>query len=572
MSRRPWRRDEEAIKNESQTEQPAVPDALSIAPSQYWDGIDGPWSSFPIHVGSGSVSGAQQARVMVSTAATSVWTIGSDGCPPDYVDDCADSRGFLFQPNQSLTWTPNSRFQVGLEMNLGLDTSGSVGFDAVTLGWPGSFSATVPHTAVWNLADSNWWLGVFGLNPRPTNFTNMADPQTSFVAALYENGTIPSTTWAYTAGAKYRLNEVFGSLTLGGYDENRFEQNTVTFPMYEDISRDLSVYLQAIQSNDTQPSNLLPEESIYLFIDSSVPDIWLPESACEAFEAAFGISYDETWNRYLISSSLREKLLQQNATVTFTLGTSPTDGESVDIAFPYAAFDKTIEYPYIMNPNSSAYFPLRRAANSTQYTLGRTFLQEAYLIADYDSHNFRLSQCSWAADAVASPVIRNIVSDRYAPSVSDPAASRRSLRPATVAGIAVAAAVALGLLLGLGAWRCRRRRARTRALLLSADRGGSSDTDASSTRPVISAPLGGELGGNGLHEVCAWSTKRLPEMEVPYGSVPMKAGGSVVVSETAGRQIFEMPGTVFEMPGSEVYELAVPDTRRSRRWTGGSSR
>ncbi|KAL8640368.1 MAG: hypothetical protein Q9226_008757 [Calogaya cf. arnoldii] len=45
--------------------------------------------------------------------------------------------------------------------------------------------------------------------------------------------------------------------------------------------------------------------------------------------------------------------------------------------------------------NTTRYFPLIRAANESQYTLGRTFLQEAYLIADYERRNFSISQCSW---------------------------------------------------------------------------------------------------------------------------------------------------------------------------------
>jgi len=42
---------------------------------------------------------------------------------------------------------------------------------------------------------------------------------------------------------------------------------------------------------------------------------------------------------------------------------------------PYAAFDLVADYPLVID--SSRYFPLMRAANESQYTLGRTFLQEA---------------------------------------------------------------------------------------------------------------------------------------------------------------------------------------------------
>ena len=38
------------------------------------------------------------------------------------------------------------------------------------------------------------------------------------------------------------------------------------------------------------------------------------------------------------------------------------------------------------------YSPLRRASNAQQYSLGRAFLQEAYLLVDYEQSNFSVSQ------------------------------------------------------------------------------------------------------------------------------------------------------------------------------------
>jgi len=64
--------------------------------------------------------------------------------------DCIDSRGELFLTNQSLTWVPNSMFQLGLpnEMALGLDDNANYGFDTVTLGWQGSGLPTVQHSTI----------------------------------------------------------------------------------------------------------------------------------------------------------------------------------------------------------------------------------------------------------------------------------------------------------------------------------------------------------------------------------------------------------------------------------------
>jgi len=172
------------------------------------------------------------------------------------------------------------------------------------------------------------------------------------------------------------FKKVDGSLTLGGYDAAKFEPNNVNFQFASDISRDLVVGLQSITYRDakTTGSRLL-NQGILAFIDATVPQIWLPQDACTLFEDAFGITYNNTVDRYLVNETTHKALLTQNASLTFVLGNEINGGATVNVSFPYAAFDLEIGSP-IVNTTQS-YFPLRRAANDTQYTLGRTFLQEA---------------------------------------------------------------------------------------------------------------------------------------------------------------------------------------------------
>lgn len=117
-------------------------------------------------------------------------------------------------------------------------------------------------------------------------------------------------------------------------------------------------------------------------IDSSPPDMQLPMSACQAFEQVFGLTYDPTTDLYLVDDSIHAQLQELDPSVTFRLGFLEAGGPSVNITLPYGAFDLQASSP--IYPNTTNYFPLRHAANSTQYTLGSTFLQEAYVIADYE--------------------------------------------------------------------------------------------------------------------------------------------------------------------------------------------
>ena len=170
--------------------------------------------------------------------------------------------------------------------------------------------------------------------------------------------------------------DIYGSLTLGGYDQSRFKPNNVSFQMAADISRDLVVGLQSITYSDAQNQDtILMAGGIYTFIDSTVPHIWLPSAACTAFEKAFGLQYNKTAQRYLVNDTNHEQLLRQNASVAFTLGNGITGGATVQINLPYKAFDLVASPPTV--DSSTKYFPLRRAVNDSQFTLGRTFLQES---------------------------------------------------------------------------------------------------------------------------------------------------------------------------------------------------
>ena len=173
------------------------------------------------------------------------------------------------------------------------------------------------------------------------------------------------------------LKKVDATLTLGGYDASRFTPNNVSLQFATDVARDLVVGLQSIRFSDSRTTNqeLLIDGGILAFVDSTDPHIWLPLTACRAFESAFSLIYDQRTELYLVDDSLHAKLLAQNASLTFIIGSKVKGGDSVSIKLPYRSFDLNATYEYLNV--ETRYFPLRRAANDTQYTLGRTFLQES---------------------------------------------------------------------------------------------------------------------------------------------------------------------------------------------------
>lgn len=341
------------------------------------DGNDGPWSSFTLQIG----TPPQDVKVLIGTAATQTWAVDPQGCTSLDPSNCATLRGNLFSVNESSTWVPNltnashNIYDLGLEANLGYTgNAGRYGFDDITLGWQGSRGPLLKNQTLATIATKEFYLGVFGLTPRPSNFSSFNAPIPSYLENLKNQSLIPSTTWAYTAGNQYRLNQVLGSLIIGGYDASKFTPNNVSWSFSEQDERDLTVSLEGItmSSKTTSATSDLLSEEIPIFLDSTVPYIWLPSEACNLFEKAFNLTWNSTAELYLVNDSQHAALLAQNASLTFILNNL---GATVNITFPYAAFDLTVEYPIVSK--AARYFPLKRAYSSDQYTLGRTFFQEA---------------------------------------------------------------------------------------------------------------------------------------------------------------------------------------------------
>ncbi|KAI4193746.1 MAG: hypothetical protein LQ350_008176 [Teloschistes chrysophthalmus] len=96
---------------------------------------------------------------------------------------------------------------------------------------------------------------------------------------------------------------------------------------------------------------------------------------------------------YLVDDALHRSLLTRDPTFTFTIANSLTEGPTVDIVLPYSSFD--LGYLPSFDTPTLRYFPIQPAANDTQLTLGRAFLQEAYVTTDYQQGNFSVSQCNF---------------------------------------------------------------------------------------------------------------------------------------------------------------------------------
>jgi hypothetical protein len=158
--------------------------------------------------------------------------------------------------------------------------------------------------------------------------------------------------------------------------------------------------------------------------------------ACTAFESAFNLTWNDTAEMYFVSDSLRSQLPASNPTVTFTIAAA-TSGPAVSIEMPYSiSLGLNASFP-LSDPLSST-LPLKRAENSTQYTLGRAFLQSAYVIANYEYFNFSVSQALYPSSST-SPQLVTL-------SAKGTSSTSSAISPGVIVDIVVAAVAVLAII------------------------------------------------------------------------------------------------------------------------------
>ena len=428
-------------------------------------GYDGTWSPFTVKVG----TPPQWTYLLPSTSIAETWVIGASGC--DGTIQCQTLRGGVFLANTSSTFRSEGNYNLGLDPNLGFSGAGYYGLDTIQL----TDTVSERGQVVALVNDTNTWTGILGLGPQGTTFVEGDNKPLIASLADGNESVIPSLSYGYTAGASYRLKQVPGSLTFGGYDAARFQSNDVSFSL--DSNQQPTVTLNSIIANGWRNGNitLLEDSEQGLFtIDSSTPFLWLPEAAAQRFEQTFGLEYSDTLQLYFYpnQSQPNSTLLSDLNACTFDFEISDVSGSKQTLTISligqtFTSLSLSYGYPDLGIDSSSQpipYFPVRKAANSTQYTIGRTFLQETYLTVDYERNNFSVSQAVFSQDALTNIQLVDIL-PIDSTSIAPPAPSSSSgLSTGAIVGIAVGAVCIMLIILGtIAILIIRKRRASSRS-------------------------------------------------------------------------------------------------------------
>ena len=433
----------------------AAPQPFVVPNTGVFEGNDGSWSTLAINIGYPS---GQNFNVLASTSSSITWVPGTSACGGDAPQDCPQRRGIqVFAGVKSSGYNPQDSSHsslVGLyNLQLGTSSPQSIyGSNYTDLNAEvytdveglGPFSNTTPEidgVSIAAISSTALFMGSLGLNVVPNEFGTGASATFISQYGGSNNATIPSRSYGYTAGAYYHSGNYYSNLVLGGYDASRFKAPSHSYLM-SGSNNSLPITVQSIivdAQGNSQSATLDTSDDSHIFsasIDSTLPYLWLPKPVCDRLESIFGLTYDRTTDLYTINSTARQNNLNSQATITIKLANSPTSANTTEIVLPYGAFDQQASWP--IYENATHYFPIRRSQTDVN-VLGRAFLQEAYLVVDYDRGNFSLGQAVFPSE-VPTPSIVPILKSLEKTHAQKPSAH---LALGAIIGIVVAAIVLL---------------------------------------------------------------------------------------------------------------------------------
>lgn len=361
-------------------------------------------------------------RLLPAFEKSRVSVIGNAGCPDQTpFTNCSGTRGNLYISTASDSWVKHI-FDDGLKSSEAGEFLRGLGngTDTVTIG--GQMALMQQEIDI--ITSYTSFLGVFGLS----NQTRYG-----FLSGASQIAGIPSNVWSYTAGSANRKDRCAAtreeklisivktpaSLIIGGYDASRYlGTHTMFMTMDPAVGSGFVVNLTGLSiiektapvgnqsiagvAKIPSPAPAIPLQDAITVIETETPFFWLPDAACNRIEESLGISQEPVSQLYIITEAQHRSLSQRNFSIEFSFAyhtSDPPSSGTQEFTIPYSSLHLNASYPLFNASAPVRYFPLRRGPypGTDRFVLGRAFLQDTYLTANFDQSSFTLSQAQYTS-------------------------------------------------------------------------------------------------------------------------------------------------------------------------------
>lgn len=384
-----------------------IPLPIQIIPSATHYGPDGPWQAVSVSLG----SPAQQLDLYPGSTFETI--LLSTGTCKGVKQLCG--TGGLYDPNQSQTIDKTSISFTGHSFGDTVDwTIGAMldqgraqyAMDQLTIG---SKEVTVPNVSIRMMESVNMTypdgtayplqLGQLALGASVANqsFTIPGSPEIN--ASLLPNWLqahkyIPTSSYGMHIGSA-ALNLPL-SLWLGGYDMSRVLGPVSAQPYSANIANNnflidlLDIGIGVDHGGSPWPyetqQGLLAEKntsitSVSVSMNTAAPYLYLPNSTCTALTKDLPVTYNAKFGLYIwdVNNPQYKKIITAPTYLSFVFRTS---GQNLTVKVPFQLLNLTLDTPLINKPTQ--YFPCTTPQDSPSYSLGRAFLQAAFIGVDWD--------------------------------------------------------------------------------------------------------------------------------------------------------------------------------------------
>ncbi|KAI1090921.1 acid protease [Rostrohypoxylon terebratum] len=374
-------------------------------------GPDGPWPAVEVTLGE------DQTIALFPGREYQTFLLTTDYCNQNRTACYANQAGLYNDAQSQVDATGSTgyiQYQSGPNYMSGVDVLGQL-----TNSWVDNMKfggATIPNVSLSLIKESymaypngQWYplsVGCLGIGAPGTvnqSFSNSFGP-------LINASVIPGYLWAHntTASNSFGMHigsvnpKMPGSFYFGGYDQNRIVGDILSYQ--DDYTKGITLKDISIKVIDgsspwefdslggllSSGNSSITSGGLQVSVDGCSPYLSLPKSTCDAIAKNLPVTYNEDlglyyWNTGDVKYS---HIINSASVLEFTfIGDSNT--KNVSISVPFRHLNLTLTAPLVEQPTQ--YFPCY-TGHSKAYTLGRAFLQDAFVGADWGTKSWWLAQ------------------------------------------------------------------------------------------------------------------------------------------------------------------------------------
>ncbi|RYP67249.1 hypothetical protein DL771_007338 [Monosporascus sp. 5C6A] len=309
--------------------------------------------------------------------------------------------------NGLIVWQPGPDYMQGLPVK---GPNLDVWVDSMDIG-----GQSIPNVSLTLLAenfaeypDGSWKplsVGCLGIGAPDTvnqTFTKGSEPAVNaslIPGYLWSQGTTASNSFGMHIGSVDP--PIDGSLYFGGYDQNRVIGDIITET--DDYTKEIAlkdITINVLEGASpwnfssmggilAQGNDSISSVGIQVSVDGCSPYLSLPRSTCDALASHLPVDYNEALGLYIWDTSdTRYTLIVGSASALQFTFLSGSNTQNVTISVPFLHLNLTLDAPLVEEPQQ--YLPC--FTGSDRYTLGRAFLQDAFVGANWGAKTWWLAQ------------------------------------------------------------------------------------------------------------------------------------------------------------------------------------